>query len=208
MITLYGSPGSGSAAIEMALALAGVPYRQMRAATWEPDSALDELGLVNPLRQIPTLLLSDGSVLTESAAILIHLGLQHPASALLPADPGARARVIRGLVFVAANCCAAIGVIDHPERWCADIDASAQQRRLRGAHRRLQVYWDVFANQFGAALQGEPGALAFLAAVVSRWSGARQRPAASCPAFAVTLQQLDAHPALAPVIARHWPEPA
>jgi glutathione S-transferase len=38
------------------------------------DSAQDELQRVNPLGQIPTLVAPDGSVLTESAAILIHLG--------------------------------------------------------------------------------------------------------------------------------------
>jgi GST-like protein len=69
-----------------------------------PDSAIAELEKVNPLRQIPTLVLPDGTVLSESAAILIHLGLAHPASKLLPADASARAKAIRGLVFVAANC--------------------------------------------------------------------------------------------------------
>jgi GST-like protein len=206
MLTLFGSLGSGSAAIEMALAQAGLPCRQVRAATWEPDSALDELGLVNPLRQIPTLLLEDGSVLTESAAILVHLGLEHPASGLLPAAPGARAQAIRGLVYIAANCYAAIGIIDHPERWCADIDGSARDRLLRGAHGRLHACWVMFADQFAGQLTGEPGALAFLAAVVSRWSGTRAHLAATRPEFHATLQRLDAHPALAGVVARHWPE--
>jgi GST-like protein len=205
VLTLFGSPGSGSAAIEMALAQAGLPFRHVRAATWEPDSALDELGLVNPLRQIPTLLLEDGSVLSESAAILIHLGLEHPASGLLPAEPGARAQAIRGLVYIAANCYSAIGVIDYPERWCADIDASARERLLRGARDRLHAGWLIFADQFAGQLGGEPGALAFLAAVVSRWSGARKHLAAMRPEFHATLTRLDAHPALAPVIARHGP---
>jgi GST-like protein len=208
MLTLFGSPGSGSAAIEMALAAAGLPFRHVRTATWEPESALDELGLVNPLRQIPTLLLDDGSVLTESAAILIHLGLAHPSSGLLPAEPGAQAQAIRGLVYIAANCYAAIGIIDYPERWCADIDASARERVLRGARARLHACWVVFADQFASQLSGEPGALAFLAAVVSRWSGARDHLSCARPEFLWTLQSLDKHPALAPVIARHWPSTA
>ncbi len=83
MPTLYGAKGSGSAAIEAALVLCGADYRVVTAATWEPDSALAELRRVNALQQIPTLVLDDGSVLTESAAILIHLGLVHPASGLL-----------------------------------------------------------------------------------------------------------------------------
>ena len=39
-LTLFGSPGSGSAAIEMALRAAGIDYRIVRASEWEPDSAL------------------------------------------------------------------------------------------------------------------------------------------------------------------------
>ena len=71
--TLFGSKGSGSAAIEAALTLLGEPFRSVDAASWEPGSGRDELQRVNPLCQIPTLVLADGSVLTESAAILIHL---------------------------------------------------------------------------------------------------------------------------------------
>ena len=95
MYTLYGSPGSGSAAVEVALDWAGLPWQGVRAATWEPDSALQELAALNPLQQIPTLKLPDGSVLSESAAILIHLGLLVPACGLLPTDPGRRAQARR-----------------------------------------------------------------------------------------------------------------
>ncbi|MEO6566678.1 MAG: glutathione S-transferase N-terminal domain-containing protein [Casimicrobiaceae bacterium] len=83
MVVLYGSRGSGSAAIEAALALLGQPARIVEAATWVPGPGLDELRTVNPLGQIPTLVLADGTVLSESAAILLHLGLTHPESALL-----------------------------------------------------------------------------------------------------------------------------
>src|SRR5450830_876620 len=124
MYTLYGFKGSGSAAVEAALEMAGLPYRRVDAASWAPGSAVDELQRVNPLRQIPTLQLPDGAILTESAAILLHLGLHHPSSHLLPIDPEQRAQAIRGLVFIAANCYAAISVIDFPERWCVDADAA------------------------------------------------------------------------------------
>jgi len=110
MLALYGARGSGAAAIEAALTIAGLPYRFVEAATWLPGSGLEELKRVNPLGQIPTLVLEDGSVLSESAAILIHLGLTVPASGLLPASASKRAQAIRGLVYIAANCYAAIGV--------------------------------------------------------------------------------------------------
>ena len=120
MYLLYGKKGSGSAAIEAALELVAAPYRLVEAASWEPNDAFAGLLKVNPLGQIPTLVLSDGSVLSESAAILIHLGGAHPESGLFPRDASARAQAVRGLVFIAANCYAAISIIDYPERWCAD----------------------------------------------------------------------------------------
>lgn len=208
MYTLYGSKGSGSAAVEAALVLAGLPHRAVRASSWEADSAQAELLALNPLGQIPTLQAPDGSVMTESAAILIELGLRHLASGLLPADAAARAQVIRGLVYIAANCYAAIGVIDFPERWCASPDAATNDRIRDGARVRLHQHWALFADQFPATpfLSGAaPGALDLLASVVSRWSGSRAFLREQRPAFAAVLQAVDTHPAVAAVFSRHWP---
>jgi GST-like protein len=208
MWTLFGSPGSGSAAVEIALVRCAVPYRVLRAATWEPESALTELQRANPLGQVPTLQFDDGSVMTESAAILIQLGLDFPASGLLPADGEARAQALRGLVFVAANCYAAIGVIDYPERWFEGGDEADHERLRLGARRRLHGYWDLFADQFGSTsglAGGEPDALAILAAVVSHWSGARAHLRQSRPGMLAALERVEADPVAAPVFARHWP---
>ena len=152
MLTLYGKRGSGSAAAEAALILAGVPFRIVETASWERNDAFEALLKVNPLGQIPTLLLADGSALSESAAILAHLGLAYPESGLLPHDASARAQALRGLVFIAANCYAAISVIDFPERWCADADNDdAVKDRIRaGARARLHRHWEIFADLFPA----------------------------------------------------------
>ena len=64
--TLYGARGSGAAIVEAALALLGVPFRGVDAASWEPGPGRDELARVNPLVQIPTLVLPDGSVAETS----------------------------------------------------------------------------------------------------------------------------------------------
>jgi GST-like protein len=209
MHTLFGSLGSGSAAVEMALVVAGVPFREVHASTWEADSAQAELKRHNPMGQIPTLLLPDGSVLTESAAILIHLGLAHPSSGLLPNSTAARAQVIRGLVFIAANCYAAIGVIDYPERWCEGGRKATHERIRAGARARLHALWVQFADQFPAApyLGGEQlGALDLLAVVVSRWSGARAHLSAQRPAFVDVLGRIETRGAVLPVLKRHWPK--
>jgi len=208
MYTLFGTQGSGSAAIEVALGVTKAPHRFVRAASWEPDSALDDLRKVNPLAQIPTLQCPDGSVLTESAAIMIHLGLAFPSSALLPPDLVRRSQAIRGLVFIAANCYSAISILDYPERWVADIDDVARGRLVRGTRARLHGHWEIFADQFPARpfLGGDsPNGLDILAATVSKWAGTRAHLKTARPDFFAALQKIEAHPWVAPVFARHWP---
>lgn len=210
---LFGSRNSGSAAIEAALELTRVPYRIVSAATWEKTASFEELKRINPLHQIPTLVTPDGTVLSESAAILIHLGLAHPRSKLLPANASQRAQAIRAMVFIAANCYAAIGVIDYPERWYGRGDKEADERLRKGARRRLHKLWSVFADTFAADAANQNAAFLFgtqlsaadlLAAVVSRWSGARKHLAKQRPAFHALLERIEAHPTVAPVIERHW----
>ena len=208
MMVLYGTGGSGSAAIDAALRMTGAQHRVVDAAAWKPGPGLDELRGVNPLAQVPTLVTPDDGVLSESAAILIHLGERFPASGLLPEEPKARAQSLRGLVYIAANCYAMIGVIDYPERVCPDADDALKARIRAGARSRLHELWDTFADTFPATpyLAGaRPGALDLLACVVSRWSGARKHLETSRPALHATLLRVEAHPVVSPVIAQYFP---
>ena len=210
MYTLYGKKGSGSASVQAALDIIGTPYRIVETASWEVNDAFADLLKVNPLGQIPTLVLPDGSGLSESAAIHIHLDSAHPAAGLLPREPSARAQAVRGLVFIAANCYAAISIIDFPERWCADADNDepVKERIRAGSRARLHRHWEMFADLFPARpfLSGKDlGSLDLYAAVVSKWSGARKHLEAARPAFYETLLRIEAHPKVAPVFAQHWP---
>lgn len=211
MLTLYGTQGSGSASVEAALEVAGVAYRTVEAAPWKPGApGVDALRRVNPIVQIPTLVLDDGSVLSESAAILIHLGLAHPESDLLAPGAAQRAQQIRGLVYVAANCYAGIGILDFPDRWYPDPDDAVKAAMQSRGRARLHELWRIFADLFPAApyLSGERlGALDILAATVSRWSGTRAAMAETRPGFAATLARIEADPRIAAVWARHWPKP-
>ena len=208
MYTLYGKKGSGSASTEAALEIIGAPYHIVETASWATNAAFDELLKINPLGQIPTLVLPDGSVLSESAAILLHLGSAHPESGLLPSPSSARAQAMRGLVFIAANCYAAISVIDFPERWCKDADEATQERIRAGTRERLHRHWEMFADLFPARpfLGGEnPGALDLLAAVVSKWAGSRPHLQKARPAFHQALIRIENEPKVAAVFAKHWP---
>lgn len=203
MLTLYGTKGSGSAAVEAALRLAGQPFQLVDAASWVPTPGLEKLKRVNRLVQVPTLVLDEGTVMTESAAILIWLGLRHPHGGLLPAEP---AQAIRGLVYIAANCYAAIGIIDYPPRFCADCDEATGERIRAGTRSRLHEYWRIFADEFGVHMSAErPGALDVLAAVVSRWSGARAHLKEHRPAFHAMVERVEADTRIADIFRRHWP---
>ena len=207
---LYGKLGSGAASVHAALEMLALPYRLVETASWEPNAAFDELLAVNPIGQVPTLKLPDGTAMSESAAILIHLADTHPAGRLLPSDVPARAQALRGLVYIAANCYPCITIIDYPERFCADADHddAVKKRIVAGTRTRLHRHWEIFADLFPARpfLSGDaPGALDLYAAVVSKWSGARRHVEQHRPAFHAALARIDQHPQVAPVFARHWP---
>jgi len=209
MYTLYGKHGSGVASVHAALEIVGAPYRLIETSSWEPNAAFQDLLKVNPIGQVPTLVLEDGSALSESAAILAYLGLKYPAAKLLPESDAKRAQALRGLAFIAANCYPCITILDYPERFCADADQDeAVKERIRaGTRARLHKHWEIFADLFPGTpyLTGnEVGALDLYGAVVSKWAGTRKHVEQHRPQFHATLQRIDQHPKVAPVFTQHW----
>lgn len=206
MYTLYGTDESGSCMIEIALQRCAVPWHRVEASSWQEGEGSDALARINPLKQIPTLVTPNGQVLTESAAILIHLGLEYPKAELLAGD---RTQILRGLLYIAANCYSAIGIIDYPQRWLGNADEAQQAQLVSGTRRYLHQAWVVFADQFAGQLftpSNVPNSLGIMAAAVSRWDDARAVLGNLAPGFAQSLERVDADPVVAPVFARHWPQ--
>jgi glutathione S-transferase len=104
MYKLYGTKGTGTSAIKAALAEAGVPFEEVEVATREKQHLTAGYQKINPRQQVPALMLPDGSIMTETAAMLLHIADAHPAARLAP-PPGtpARAQHDRWLVFLAVN---------------------------------------------------------------------------------------------------------
>jgi len=104
MYKLYGWKTTGSLASEAALEEADEKYKIIPINIREGEQHTDEYGLINPTRQVPSLELPDGSVVTEGAAILLHIADSHSGSKLAPL-PGTseRAQHDRWLLFFAVN---------------------------------------------------------------------------------------------------------
>lgn len=79
MITVYGVPGWGSTISELMLSLADIPYEVVDVEGFDqPGPARERLRQINPLCQVPTLRLADGSIMTETAAIALMILDQRP----------------------------------------------------------------------------------------------------------------------------------
>ncbi len=102
MYKLYGQPGSGSIAVQVALEEIGARYERIWVSNEADDMA--RLRAVNPTGKVPALVLPDGTAMFESAAMLVHLALSHPQSALAP-QPGTsrHALFLQWMVFLSAN---------------------------------------------------------------------------------------------------------
>ncbi len=100
---LIGSKACGNAIVELAFALAGLPC-DCEEVDYSPGSPTrGRLLAVNPLGQVPALVLPDGRVLTESLAMLHYVDDRAPKAGLIPApgDP-AREAFYRWAVFLVA----------------------------------------------------------------------------------------------------------
>jgi len=90
---LYGFFRSGTShRLRIALNLKGLSYEQVAIDLRTEQHLSDSFKAINPQQLVPALDV-DGTVLTQSPAIIEWLEERYPTPALLPADPLARARV-------------------------------------------------------------------------------------------------------------------
>lgn len=130
---LYTRPGTGGFAVECALVTAGAAHEVI--VTDKDAQASDAFGRLNPMRQVPTMVLPDGTVMTESAAMLIHLAAAHPGKGLAPA-PGtpAHATFLRWMLFMAVNLYEADLRYFYADRYTADASGVPAVKTAAIAH--------------------------------------------------------------------------
>ncbi len=206
-ITIYGAATSGSVPVEAAMTLIGLPYELIERAPLHAVTDHEAVYAVNPMRQVPALVLPDGELMTESAAMLIWLADSYPDARLgpPPADPR-RAAFLRWMTFVASAIYALAWIRDDPSRLVPDESQHATVRRL--AAERRAACWAAMEAQIdpGLYLLGEDlSVLDLYVTVISRWGPHRRRFYAVAPRMGEIVRRVDADPRLAALWAERFP---
>ncbi|MEK0204867.1 glutathione S-transferase family protein [Klebsiella michiganensis] len=202
MITVYGVPGWGSTISELMLTLADIPYHFVNVEGFDqPGPQRDRLKKINPLCQVPTLTLADGSVMTESAAIALMILDVRPDLAPAPGSPQRHA-FQRLLIWLVANVYPTFTFADYPERWAAD--APEQLRESCISYRKSLYLW--LEEQLAAspyALGTEITLLDCYIAAMCAWGPRREWFAAQTPKFVAVADAVYRHPKLEAVLRRN-----
>ena len=94
MMKLYGFFRSGAAyRLRIALNMKGIAVEQISRHLRKGEQRAPEYLKLNPQGLVPALVLEDGTVLTQSLAIMDWLEETHPNPPLLPKDPIRRAKI-------------------------------------------------------------------------------------------------------------------
>ena len=198
---LYNRPGSGGFVVEAALVLAGADFALTEMDS-KPGTPLPEsFRNFNPWGQMPTLVLPDGTTMTETAAILLHLTGCFPDAKMAP-TPGtsAHGKFLRWMVFANVNLYEAVARRGYPFRYTDDEDGyeairSAAIRRMRDA---LEVLETDIASPF---LLGDDMTIADVyMAMFYIW----RRGAVDAPRLEALTDKVRNHLVVGPIWRRHF----
>ncbi len=103
MYTIYTSPGTGGFAAEAMLEAGDARWKREIVDTEKDQHRSAGYLAINPAAQLPALILPDGQLMTESAAICLFLGDAHRGTGLAP-QPGdpSRPLYLRWMIYLSA----------------------------------------------------------------------------------------------------------
>lgn len=164
---LFGARGCGSAITEGMLALVGERYDFVDVDGFDkPGPARDRLGAVNVLHQVPALVLDDGTILTETAAITLYLSDRFVGLAPARGTPE-RNSFYRLLIWLVANVYPTFTYGDYPERWAPSAAGELDDATVR--HREKLYLWLEEQVSEPFVLGTTAGALDVYLAVLAAW---------------------------------------
>ena len=205
MYKIYGWKLSGSLATEAALKEAGADYEIIPVNIRAGEQHEAEYGRINPRRQVPALALPDGSVMTEGAAILLHIADAHPQSRLAP-PPGSseRAQHDRWLFFFAVNVYEGELRKLNPQNYVSSADCAEAVKTVADSY--VEMHYRIFEEALGEG----PYTFAdtFTALDIYIWMLAQWMPpewlAEVCPKINRLVESAKARPNIAPVQKWHF----
>lgn len=198
---LYRRAGWGSAIVEMQLAHYGLPVAAVEVADLFLDAAARErLIRISPAGQIPVLVLPDGKVLSESAAITLYLADLTGRDDLVP-GPGAteRADFLRWLIYLVAQVYPCFTFGDVPSRFLTD--PAAQKQLAEATIARLQDLWSALEPVAGGPwfLGARFSALDLYLAAMTNWKPGPEWFQTRAPRLWAIAEAAAARPEIAPV---------
>jgi GST-like protein len=207
-LKLYGEPGWGSAIVEAQLEWYGLPYEfESVGNIFKSAEARQHLTEVNPIAQVPALVLQDGSVMTESAAITLLLAESTNDDSLVPPPASnERTEFLRWLVFLVANVYPTFTYADDPPRFIEAEDAREAFRNTVDEYAmRLYRVMEDHAEQ-PWFLGDRFTALDIYLCVLTRWRPGREWFAANTPKLSAIALTTDTIDKLQPTWQRNFPD--
>lgn len=204
---LYGRDGWGSAIVEAQLTWYGLPFtiEAVGDLIRSPD-ARAKLEKVNPLAQVPTLVMPDGGVMSESAAITLLLADVTAKDSLVPpAQAAERGAFLRWLVFIVANIYPTFTYADDPARFIS-VDAARDPFRAATDAYAQRLWRQVDSHASSPWFLGERfSALDIYIDIMTRWRPKRGWFESEAPHLFAIARRADQVAELRPVWARNFP---
>jgi len=142
MYRLYWAPDTGALAPQIILEEVAADYKLVVLDYDAHEETEADFLALNPRGQIPALTLPDGTVITESAAMVLHLADTHPEANLLPPLGSIdRARVYRWLFYAVANIYESYLRFYYSARFADEASATALVKLT--AQSNIDEYWDL-----------------------------------------------------------------
>jgi GST-like protein len=203
---LLGSRGCGSVIVECAFALAGLPL-EVEEVNYEPGSPTrDRLLSVNPLGQVPALLLPDGQVLTESLAMIHYVQDCAPRASLIPpVGEARRSEFYRWAVFLIAAVYPTFTYGDEPQKWVADPAGAEALRTSTDRHRETLLLQLEAAARGPWFLDDGFSAIDLYLTAMSHWRPRTPWFDEHAPRIAAIARRTSALPELHAILAAHFP---
>jgi glutathione S-transferase len=204
---LYVMPGACSLASHIALLWAGAPF-ELEVLSHEAVGS-DVFRRLNPKGAVPTLLLDDGTVITESLAILDYIADVFPEAALgaAPDDFTGRAQLNEALAELVSDVHKAWAPFFAPSRFV--IQAADEDNARQAAFRQLDLHYArldrLMEGRHWLVLGRRTVADAYLYVMCS-WKDMTPTPLATFPALAAFNARLDADPSVQAAVQREKPE--